>query len=376
MPNEDVSITANFKSVGSVYPVILNTNPVGAGTANLTNSTDNSFSAGTKIIINATANDGYEFKNWTTSDVTLNNASSASATFTMPSSPVTVTANFELVKDNSNGGGSGSGGKDDDDSTSIITVDPIFPEIPEIVIPQKPENPGDPENIVDLVEDPVGKIIRRYEPYIQGYPEGDVRPSGEITRAEVMQVIYNLYGYGLYRDSYGDISSVKEFSDVVYGEWYSDAIAFCIDYGVVSGYSDGTIRPDEPITRAELSVILAKLIIADSNHESGLSDLDETWARDSINKLHEHGIVNGYPDGTFKPNQTTIRSEFTVMVNRLTNRDDDYYEKVTFPDLPKSHWAYDDMMNASNGGIVEVSRGRWGKTGHWGKTGPLHISYF
>ncbi len=336
------------------YPVTLKANPVAGGdvSGNKTVAGDNLFHPGSRVTINATANPGYQFVNWTTSDVTLENSSSLATSFIMPDKAVTITANFKSTTGNGGGGGDTGGGGGGNIVKPIEPEKPINP--PEIIFPERPVDPGDPGNIIDLIEDPTGKIIRMYEPYIQGYPEGDVRPSGTITRAEVMQVIYNLYGYGLYRDSYGDKSAVNAYNDVEYDEWYSDAIAFCLDYGVINGYSDGTIRPDEPITRAELSAIIAKLIIGDVEYTSSLTDIDDSWAKDAIEKLHANGIINGYPDGSFKPNQTTIRSEFTVMVNRLIDRAEEYHKNVTFPDLPESHWAYDDMMNAANGGVVQA----------------------
>lgn len=360
------------------HKVTLNVNPeIGGdvfGNTTRASTGDNLFFENAKVTINAQANKGYEFVNWTTgsSNVTLEDPTNLATSFKMPNSDVVVTANFKEVvteptlpenpetitpevpvidpDDNTDG-------EDNDDNTTTskpVTPPKVEPNIPDIAVPTRPTNPGDTSNIVGLIEDPTGQIIREYEPYIQGYPEGDVRPSGAITRAEVMQVIYNLYGYGLYRDSYGDLTAIESYNDVDVTDWYADAVAFCIDYGVVGGYADGTIRADEPITRAELATILSKFILEDTDHTSGLSDIDGMWATDAINKLHANGIINGYPDGTFKPNQTTIRSEFTVMVNRLVHRADEYNHTITFPDLPETHWAYDDMMNAANGGVIDI----------------------
>ncbi len=333
------------------YSVTLKANPTMGGevSGNTTHLGDNKFYAGSKVTISATANEGYEFLNWTSGDVTLADSSILATSFIMPNKNVTITANFRRL--GTDGGGDG-GGDGEDIVTPVGPVVPVNP--PEIVLPERPTIPGDIGNIIGLINDPVGEIIRKYEPYITGYPEGDVQPSGSITRAEVMQVVYNLYGYGLYRDSYGDKSAINTFNDVDYDNWYSDAVAFCLDYGVVNGYSDGTIRPDEPISRGELAAILAKFILTDGDYSSGLTDLDETWAKDAIEKLYANGIINGYPDGSFKPNQTTVRSEFTVMVNRLIERPEEYNKNIVFPDLPETHWAYDDMMNAANGGVIHA----------------------
>ncbi len=319
--------------------------------------------AGQKVTLNAVANEGYVFKNWTLSpsNVVINSDNDTPLThlalsFTMPETDVVATANFveehdyitnfpgmdtvptspditlPVIPPDIGGGGGGSGGGNGGGGHTKPPIDP------DITLP----------DISDLIDEKEDQEYRLYAPYIQGYPTGLVQPSSNITRAEVMQVIYNLYGRG----TEPNLAVLNKFSDVGNSEWYSKAIAFAIEQNVVTGYKDGTFMPDKDITRAELAVIIAKLETNSTTPiKSTFNDIDSHWAKESIEKLYQNGIVSGYPDGTFKPNQSTIRSEFVKMVNNLINRPLTYYENVTFPDLPKSHWAYDDMMNAANGGI-------------------------
>ncbi len=217
-------------------------------------------------------------------------------------------------------------------------------------VPQKPINPT-PEDIYNLVDNPYYAVVREYKPYISGYPSGEVHPSGEITRGEVIAIIYNLYGNGYVSDK----ESISKFSDVLSEAWYSDAIAFAVDFGIVSGYGDNTYKPNKAISRAELAAIIAKFIETPVQSEvSSFSDTSSNWASTSIQKLQEQGIVGGYEDGTFRPNATTKRSEFVSVLNRLVKRPANFNENIEFPDLPSTHWAYTSMMNAANGSVIDL----------------------
>ncbi len=221
----------------------------------------------------------------------------------------------------------------------------------------KPEPPIKPiypteEYIYTLVDNPYYKIIRHYKPYLFGYPNGNIGPEDEITRSEVMSIIYNLYGNGYVPDN----SSLYKFYDVDIDNWYSDAIAFGVDFGIINGYDDGTFKPNSSITREELAFILAKFVpnddvIVDELH---FNDITYSWSTKSIEKLYRKGIVSGYGDNTFRPKGTAKRSEFITLVNNLIGRGDTYNTYKTFKDLPENHWAYDNIMNASNGTIIDI----------------------
>ncbi len=312
---------------------------------------------GETAIISAIPANGYKFVGWT---ISPNSASVPNLTATgeqslvMPMENVVARASFvetsviDPVDPDT-----------DPDTTNPEVVKPEPPTVPVVpekpTFPEKPEPPIKPEkpsigDIEDLVNDPYYKIIREYSVYVHGYPDANIHPSDSITRAEVMAVIYNLYGNGYVSDE----KSLEKFSDADSGNWYSQAISFCADFGVVNGYADSTIRPNEPISRAELAAIIAKFVVAKNeiNQAPTFSDVKAGWVKSSIDTLYKNGIVAGYQDGTFKPNAETKRSEFVVMVNRLIKRPEEYKEEKTFPDLPKTHWAYADMMNASNGAVI------------------------
>ncbi len=321
--------------------------------------------SGEKVYVYASANDGYILDKVVVQeqDVVLSTTPGVEdyAYFLMPEHDVNIQVYFKPVStvtpvDPTTP--TEEVDKEDDTETTDKTEDVVEEVVEdetelediEKVIPQKPVNPT-PEDIFDLVNDPYFSVIRKYKPYINGYPSGEVHPSGEITRGEVIAILYNLYGNGYVSDK----ESLAKFSDVNSEAWYSDAIAFSVDFGIVSGYSDGTYKPNQPITRAELAAIIAKFVDSPLVSEtSNFSDTASNWAAASIQKLYDKGIVGGYTDGTFKPKATTKRSEFVSILNRLIKRPDNFNEKVEFPDLPETHWAYNAMMNAANGSVIDI----------------------
>ncbi len=330
-----------------MYTVNITNNIDNAGTASITSAYDVGFYKDDLVTISATANDGYIFSNWVSDDISFEDSSNAEITFTMPNTDVSIIANFKSTNQSEEIVDSIP-----EELPEELPKDPIY-NFQEIIVPDTPVEIGNSSSISDLVNDPVNQTFRKYEPYISGYEDNTISPNGTITRAEAMQIIYNLYGYGLYRDSYDNRTLLYNYSDVDTDVWYSDAISFCLDYGIVEGYSDGTMRPDTPITRAELSSILSKFVEPESNATTNLTDIESSWAAESISTLYNSGVVEGYSDDTFRPNQTTTRSEFTKMVSNVTDRTDDYYNKIMFDDIDSSHWAYTDIMNAVNGGIVK-----------------------
>ncbi len=325
--------------------------------------------AGSVVYLNVMLEDGYDFVNWTkTSGVdiefrdsdlddtsTLNTTTSQTTSFIMPAGDVTIKANL-YVEDTSGGGG--DGGTDPIDP--VVPIKPIEPEKPvepekpiEPVVPIIPEPPTKPvnptpEDIYDLVDNPYYKDYRNYVAYINGYPTGLVEPKSNVTRGEVLAIIYNLFGNGYVSDK----EVLNNITDVEDGLWYSEAIAFAYDFGIVNGYGDGSFKPNADISRGELAAILAKFMRPKSETgETHFTDTKGHWSEESIQKLYDYGIISGYDDGTARPNQYTTRAELVVLTNRLIGRPLTYEEDITFPDLPETHWAYKDMMNAANGGV-------------------------
>ena len=145
------------------------------------------------------------------------------------------------------------------------------------------------------------------------------------------------------------------YNDVPLGKWYSNAIGFLTGKGIIEGYPDGSFRPDEPITRAEY----AKLASGFDSLSSGSSSFPDVhashWAKRFIDSAYTKGWIQGYPDGTFKPESHIRRSEVVTIVNRMLNRQADRSFIRNNPllikhynDLLETHWAYYDIMEASH----------------------------
>ncbi len=292
------------------------------------------FYPGDIIDIEAIPDPGYDFGHWVIiiGDIVIEDINDPSTSFEMPDGSIDIGVIF-VPKNN------GSDDDDDDDTTVVA------PEVTTPVVTPPTVTPTTPSTGLEGLDE--YEIRRLYDPYIHGYPNGEVRPNNPITRGEVMAVVYNLFG----EDKAVDMSILDKYSDVDQTKWYSVAIAYCVQNGIISGYSDGTIRPNENITRAEISAIIAKFYETENLAETPLTDIENSWAKNAITTLYNNGVLSGYEDGTFKPNRTATRAEFVSLVNRLIQRPEGYLKDKTYPDLKPEHWAYNDMMNASNGGI-------------------------
>ncbi len=290
------------------------------------------FYPGDIIDIVAKPDPGYDFGHWVIIigeiEIDINDPDTS---FVMPDGSIDIGVIF-VPK---NEGSEVDNDDDEDEDTSVVEPEVTTP----VIDPTTPSNPLD-----GLTE---YEIRRLYDPYIHGYPDSEVKPNNPITRGEVMAVIYNLFG----EDQPVDMSVLDKYSDVDQTKWYSTAIAYCVQNNIIGGYSDGTIRPNENITRAEISAIIAKFYETENLAETPLTDIENSWAKNAITTLYNNGVLSGYEDGTFKPNRTATRAEFVSLVNRLTQRPEGYLTDKTYPDLKPEHWAYNDMMNASNGGI-------------------------
>lgn len=134
----------------------------------------------------------------------------------------------------------------------------------------------------------------------------------------------------------------------------------------ISGYPDGSFRPDNEITRAEVAVMLYKMLGAESNGIPSIFDdvQYEDWYYESVCYLTNSGVIVGYPDGTYKPNQPITRAEFTTLLIKYMDAEQKYPNSA-YPDLSKDHWAYNYIMSAhSNGWIVGYPDGTFGADRH------------
>ena len=185
--------------------------------------------------------------------------------------------------------------------------------------------------------------------YIVGYEDGTVRPEGDITRAEVATIFFRL----LTDESRNEYwSQTNDYIDVAEGDWYNNAVSTLSKAGILNGYEDGSFQPNGNITRAEFATIAARFFEATYEGEDLFPDIKDHWARDYINQAAHAGIVNGYEDGTFKPQENITRAEAMTIVNRTLDRhpDADHFlaDMITWPDNPETAWYYEQVQEATN----------------------------
>ena len=185
--------------------------------------------------------------------------------------------------------------------------------------------------------------------YIVGYEDGSVQPEGDITRAEVATIFFRLLTDES-RDEFW--SQTNDYTDVPADAWYNNAVSTLSNAGIIDGYEDGTFKPDGNITRAEFATIAVRFFEATYDGEDLFSDIAGHWAQDYINEAANAGIVDGYPDGTFRPQQYITRAEAMTMVNRTIDRhphkDHLLDDMIVWPDNPETAWYYEQVQEATN----------------------------
>ncbi len=216
------------------------------------------------------------------------------------------------------------------------------------------DDDDDEEEIIDeevpLAETPWLNTVDHYA-YIVGYAEdGTVRPNANITRAEVATIFFRL----LTDEARNSLwSTTNTFSDVASTAWYNTAVSTMANAGIIQGYEDGTFRPNANITRAEFAAIAARFMTSGYDVESDLfTDIAGHWARESINDAATAGWINGYSDDTFRPDNAITRAEAVTLVNNVLQRkpDADHMldSMITWPDNPESAWYYEAIQEATN----------------------------
>ena len=185
--------------------------------------------------------------------------------------------------------------------------------------------------------------------YIVGYEDGSVQPEGDITRAEVATIFFRLLTDES-RDAFW--SQTNNYPDVSEDAWYNNAVSTLTNAGILDGYEDGTFKPDGNITRAEFATIAVRFFEATYDGEDLFSDIAGHWAQDYINEAANAGIVDGYPDGTFGPQKRITRAEAMTMVNRTIDRHphEDHLldDMIVWPDNPETAWYYEQVQEATN----------------------------
>ncbi|NLD88559.1 MAG: Cna B-type domain-containing protein, partial [Clostridiales bacterium] len=189
-------------------------------------------------------------------------------------------------------------------------------------------------------------------PYVIGYPDGSFRPEGNITRAEMTAIFSRLLKEKIFLNE----DYPLPFSDVERSAWYAEYIGHLTHVGVIEGYPDGTFKPENQVTRAEFATVASRFI---KNKKSigGFRDVsNEYWAKESIENVKAEGWIQGYPDGSFRPERYITRAEVVSIVNKMLDRnadkafvDNHVRELANYTDLSREHWAYYPIMEASHG---------------------------
>ncbi|MDU1028140.1 MAG: S-layer homology domain-containing protein [Clostridiales bacterium] len=186
--------------------------------------------------------------------------------------------------------------------------------------------------------------------YLTGYPDGTFAPNKGMTRAEVASLFTRLL-----KDRPLKGQSYKAgLTDVYAGDWYADAVGYAVQKGIVSGYPDGSFKPNQAISRGEFAAIAARFADMTGDQHPAFSDLDPNhWSYQAIRQVAANGWLSGYPDGSFKPNQPITRAEVATVSNRMLNRTPDLDRlKAHTADLPQYNdvgpgdWFYGAIMEA------------------------------
>ena len=211
---------------------------------------------------------------------------------------------------------------------------------------------GSRKPTVDIPDDvPTGLNGDDHFAYIVGYPNGNVEPNGNITRAEVATIFFRLLTEEVRT---ANSTQSNSLSDVTRGQWFNHAVSTLSSMGIVKGHNDGTFAPNAPITRAEFAAIAARFDDKNTDTSSKFTDIASHWAKNEIGIAANKGWINGYPDGTFRPNQYITRAEAMTLVNRVLNRlpensSDLLDSMIKWPDNSDvSAWYYLAVQEATN----------------------------
>lgn len=196
-------------------------------------------------------------------------------------------------------------------------------------------------------------VVGGHEAYMSGEEGARFYPDRAMTRAEMAQVLYNLLA------SYPPVTG-GSFSDVSAGAWYATAVNTLVELDVLSGYEDGTFRPNNAVTRAEFVTAVCKCFDSLSTGSAGFSDVSGHWAEGFINQAVAEGWISGFPDGTFRPDESIQRCQVTAILNNALERTGSGFAADAgtqeFVDVPSSHWAYEHIAEAADpvGSAIET----------------------
>lgn len=187
--------------------------------------------------------------------------------------------------------------------------------------------------------------------YINGYPDGSVQPEGDITREEITSILYRITNHQ-YEKPF--VATGDAFPDVELGRWSAHDIEYMADKEIVYGYPDGEFKPSRNLSRAEFAALIFRFTgIEKANIKNPFTDLEEThWAYNEILALTNSGLIEGYPDKTYKPENNITRAEVMTVINKLLGRKplESYVKSLEFNpynDLYEDKWYYVTVLEAT-----------------------------
>ena len=206
--------------------------------------------------------------------------------------------------------------------------------------------------VVEIPDDvPTGLNGKDHYAYIIGYGNNDVRPQNNITRAEVATIFFRLLTD---ETRTANMTKSNSYNDVKDGDWFCCAVSTLSKMGIIKGYEDGSFKPNDPISRAEFAAIAARFDPDGDKTPATFADVTSHWAKDEISIAANHGWIKGYEDGSFKPDQKITRAETMTLVNRVLNRlpetkDDLHKDMKTWVDnMDETAWYYLAVQEATN----------------------------
>lgn len=217
--------------------------------------------------------------------------------------------------------------------------------------PSTPSTPAKPDD-TKITLAPIPEILNGEDhyAYLLGYEDGTVRPNGSISRAEVATVLFRLLKDDVRMQN---LTKDNAYSDVSDTAWYAAAVSTLSKMGVISGYPDGTFRPNAPITRAEFAAMIARFDETAKSADTPFTDISGHWAENAIGKAYGNGWVEGSSKTVFCPESNLTRAETATLLNRVLHRlpekeSDLLANQIVWPDNPKTFWGYLAIQEATN----------------------------
>ena len=245
--------------------------------------------------------------------------------------------------------------------TFRYTAEEVELDDPQVPTGDANRRPPVSDTVRELLE--TGEHIR----YINGYPDGTVRPDSNMNRAEAAAIFWRLM-----RNADKHVPVPNRFADIDGSEWYAQAVNYLADAGILTGYADGTFGPERSITRSEFAALISRFTEPGSTAANPFADVPAGhWAHDYVATAYQKGWIHGYPDQSFRPESAITRGEIIKIVNYMLGRGiqaQDVPEALRsmYTDLPMSHWAFAEVLEASTAHDYErLDNGYEVYTSHW-----------